>query len=106
MVNEVENESHGLCPIMDLVKKDRDQNDLQPSNLDFDHWMLTVQAHCGYDYTVHRLEYWPSATIILPSMIGRPFTIPMRTPSQWRGALNSQLQAKPDQDLVFHLVSM
>lgn len=105
VVNEVDNESHGLCPVIELVKKDCDKNNLQLSDLDFDHWMLIVQAHCSYDYTIHRLEYRPSATIILPSMIGRPFTIPMRTPSQWRGALNSQLQAKPDQDPVFYLVS-
>lgn len=105
VVNEADNESHGLCPVMELVKKDSDHNNLQISDLDFDHWMLVVQAHCGYDYTIHRLEYRPSATIILPSMIGRPFTVPMRTPSQWRGALNSQLQAKPDQDPVFYLVS-
>ncbi|EYE95688.1 uncharacterized protein EURHEDRAFT_411963, partial [Aspergillus ruber CBS 135680] len=105
VVNEVDNESHGLCPIMELVKKDTDKNNLQLSDLDFDHWLLIVQAHCGYDYSIHRLEYRPSATITLPLMIGRSFTVPMRTPSQWRGALNSLLQAKPDQDPVFHLVS-
>lgn len=104
VVNEVDHGSHGLCPVMELVKKDSNKDHLQLSDLDFDHWMLIVQAHCGYDYTVHRLEYRPSVTTIMPSIIGRPFTVPMRTPSQWRGALNSQLQTKPDQDPVFYLV--
>ena len=108
VVNEIDYESHGLCPTEEIVKnsdQDGAQDHLLISDLDFDRWILIIQAQCGFDYTVHRLEYRPSPAVIMPTLLSHPITVPMRTPSQWRGALNSQLQTRPDQDPVFYMIT-
>lgn len=108
VVNEIDYGSHGLCSIQELIKQgdlDGTQDHPLVSDLDFDHWILIIQAQCGYDYTLHRLEYRPSPTAIMPTLLSHPITVPMRTPSQWRGALNSQLQTRPDQDPVFYMIT-
>lgn len=105
VVNEVNHESHGLCPFLELTENST-KDHLRISDLDFDRWVSIVQVQCGYDYTIHRLEYRPSPTVIMPVMMAQPITVPMRTPSQWRGALNSQLRSSPDQDPVFHMVAL
>ena len=100
-MNEVDHKNHGLCPTSELVTKENPRI----SDLDFDHWVLIAQAQCDYNYTIHRLEYRPPPTTTTPPIaIDRPITIPMRTPSQWRGALTLQLQANPDRDPVFYMV--
>ncbi|XHG02483.1 hypothetical protein AWENTII_005833 [Aspergillus wentii] len=108
VLNEIDHTKHGLCSIQELLRNEDPRNPNpapQLADLGYDHWINIVQAHCGYDFTVHRLEYRPPANIniiIQPRRL--PITVPMFTQSQWRGAMNSQLQTNPTQDPVFYMV--
>ncbi|EAW13898.1 uncharacterized protein ACLA_069280 [Aspergillus clavatus NRRL 1] len=107
VLNEVNPARHGLCSMQELLTSEEARN---PNHiprlidLDFAHWLSIVQTQCGYSFTTHRLEYRPPSTVMSRSAQLPPITIPMSTQIQWRGALNSQLRSKTDQDPVFYLV--
>ncbi|PWY73692.1 hypothetical protein BO70DRAFT_111368 [Aspergillus heteromorphus CBS 117.55] len=102
VINEVNSSRHGLCTVQELTAG-LVSVDTVPllTELNFPDWLLIVKNQCGYDATVHRLEYRPSAK---ESPAGRPMTVPVGSSSQWRGALNAQLRAKMVVDPVFYLV--
>ncbi|RJE22707.1 hypothetical protein PHISCL_04968 [Aspergillus sclerotialis] len=89
IVNEVNSERHGLCCIQDLQRSETSEQ----FALDFESWIEYAKTQCGYDSSVHRLEYQSSTPRI---------TIPILTPTQWRGALSAQTNA--GEDHIFYLV--
>ncbi|PYI05854.1 hypothetical protein BO78DRAFT_446727 [Aspergillus sclerotiicarbonarius CBS 121057] len=105
VVNETDPSRHGLCAIQELRIGLYQPNNEIPclTDLNFIDWLLTTKEQCGYDETIHRLEY-RSASTISPLVLGEPMTIPIISLRQWRGALNAQLRDDPDKDPVFYLI--
>lgn len=110
VLNEPNPRAHGLCAIQELLAPaptPAEQKDSPPpsllTRLDFERWIGTVMEQCGYDGSVHRLEYRAPASVGSFAR-GREVCVPMLTGRQWRGALNAHVSARAEGDPVFYLV--
>ncbi|PYH99620.1 hypothetical protein BO71DRAFT_170618 [Aspergillus ellipticus CBS 707.79] len=74
VINEPDPSRHGLCTVQELALGLSSVDSApQLTELNFTDWLLNVKNQCGYDSTIHRLEYRPSATEF-PLSSGRPMT--------------------------------
>lgn len=99
VLNESNPRKHGLCSIQELMTT----RTPQLTGLDFDRWMASVKEQCGYDASLHRLEYRAPASVGSFTR-GKEICIPMLTGSQWRGALNAHVSAAGCGDPFFYMV--
>ena len=89
IVNKVNTERNGLCCMQDLQLPGTSTQ----FGLNFGAWIEHAKTQCMYDSSVHRIEY---------RSLSPRITIPILTPTQWRGALNAQRNA--GEKHIFHLV--
>ncbi|RAL03391.1 uncharacterized protein BO80DRAFT_488272 [Aspergillus ibericus CBS 121593] len=65
VINETDPTRHGLCTIQELRTSPHHPSERIPNlnDLNFIDWIIIIKDQCGYDETIHRLEYRPASTV-------------------------------------------
>lgn len=102
-LNEPRPDSHGLVSIQELLAQPESTEEPKVTDLDFQAWVNSVTEQCGYDPSLHRLEY-RAPEKVLPLVGGQQACIPIIAVEQWRAVLKAHAASDIATDPVFYLV--